>query len=55
VELARSNPDVIADGLSLYNPRLDMHRYAELTQWLAKYCEVGRTAGTIVYRKCVGR
>lgn len=54
-ELVRSTPDVIADGLSLYNPRLDIHRYADLAQWLAAYCEVGRTAGTIVYRKCDAR
>jgi 4-amino-4-deoxy-L-arabinose transferase-like glycosyltransferase len=54
-ELVRSRPDVIADGLSLYNPRLDIHRYADLAQWLAAYCEVGRTAGTIIYRRCDDR
>jgi len=51
-ELVRSRPDFIADGLSLYNPRLDIHRYPDLAKWLAAYCEVGRTAGTILYRKC---
>ncbi|HEV2201541.1 MAG TPA: hypothetical protein VGR73_17105 [Bryobacteraceae bacterium] len=51
-ELARSRPDFIADGLSLYNPRLDIHRYPDLAQWLAAYCEVGRTTGTILYRRC---
>ena len=52
VELIRSRPDFIADGLSLYNPRLDMHRYPELLSWLSKYCEVARTSGTIIYRRC---
>lgn len=50
--LTRSHPDFIADGLSLYNPRLDMHRYPELAEWLKNYCEVGRTGGTIIYRRC---
>jgi hypothetical protein len=51
-ELMRSRPDFIADGLSLYNPRLDLHRYADLAPWLAAYCEVARTSGTIIYRRC---
>jgi hypothetical protein len=51
-ELVHSHPDFIADGLSLYNPRLEMRRYPELADWLAQYCEVGRTSGTVVYRKC---
>jgi hypothetical protein len=54
-ELARSRPDFIADGLSLYNPRLNIHRYADLAPWLAAYCEVARTAGTIIYRRCEAR
>ena len=54
-ELTRSHPDFIADGLSLYNPRLDMHRYPDLAEWLKNYCEVGGTSGTIVYRKCDAR
>jgi hypothetical protein len=52
--LVRSTPDFIADGLSLYNPRLDIHRYPDLAKWLAQYCEAGRTSGTIVYRRCGG-
>lgn len=54
-ELTRSHPDFIADGLSLYNPRLDIHRYPDLAAWLAGYCEVGRTSGTILYRRCDSR
>ncbi len=54
-ELTRSRPDFIADGLSLYNPRLDIHRYPDLAPWLAGYCEAGRTTGTVVYRRCDSR
>jgi hypothetical protein len=50
-ELARSNPDFIADGLSLYNPALSMDHYPELRPWLANYREVARTKGTVVYAR----
>jgi hypothetical protein len=48
-ELARSNPDIIADGLSLYNPRLAMQNYPELREWLSHYQEFARTRTTILY------
>jgi hypothetical protein len=50
-ELARSHPDFIADGLSLYNPALSMDHYAELRPWLAGYREVARTKGTVIYAR----
>jgi hypothetical protein len=50
-ELARSHPDFIADGLSLYNPALSMDHYAELRPWLADYREVARTKGTVIYAR----
>ncbi len=50
-ELARSRPDFIADGLSLYNPKLAMDRYPELRPWLANYQEFARTQTTILYRR----
>jgi len=49
-ELARSRPDVLIDGLSLYNPALSMDRYPELRGWLAGYREVARTKGSVIYR-----
>ncbi len=52
-ELARSKPDFIADGLSLYNPRLAMQNYPELRPWLANYQEFARTRTTILYRRAV--
>jgi hypothetical protein len=50
-ELARSHPDFIADGLSLYNPALSMDHYAELRPWLANYREVARSRGTVIYAR----
>jgi hypothetical protein len=48
-ELARSTPDIVVDGLSLYNPALAMRNYSELKPWILQYREVARTRGTIVY------
>jgi hypothetical protein len=48
-DLARSRPDVLVDGLSLYNPALSMDHYPELRGWLAGYREVARTKGSIIY------
>ncbi len=49
--LAQSHPDILVDGLSLYNPALSMANYAELRPWLARYIEIARSKGTIVYRR----
>jgi hypothetical protein len=48
-ELAASHPDVLIDGLSLYNPALSMDHYPELRAWLQSYKEVARTRGSVVY------
>jgi hypothetical protein len=50
-ELAHSQPDILIDGLSLYNPALSMDKYEELRPWLHNYREVARTGGTIVYSR----
>ena len=52
-ELAHSAPDILIDGLSLYNPALSMDRYPELKPWLRNYREVARTAGTVIYAHIV--
>jgi hypothetical protein len=49
--LVRSDPAFILDGLGPYNPRLGITAYPELSQWLGRYREVGRTAGCVVYRR----
>lgn len=51
LELARSRPTFIADGLALYNPHLSPTQYPELARWFAQYREIGRTAGTVLYRR----
>ena len=50
-ELAHSSPDIVIDGLGLYNPALAMTKYAELKNWIAGYREVGRTRGSVVYKR----
>ncbi len=49
MQLARSHPDVLIDGLSLYNPALSPDHYPELREWLKDYQPTGRTKGSIVY------
>ncbi len=51
-ELTHSRPTWIADGLSAYNPALDIRKYPDLAQWLANYCEAGRAGLTTIYRLC---
>jgi len=51
LELAHSAPTFIMDGLGLYNPRLAISHYPELRPWFAPYREVGRTSGTVIYRR----
>jgi hypothetical protein len=51
-QLLSSHPTFLVDGLSLYNPRLDIHLYPDLAPWLAGYCRAGRAGLTVVYRAC---
>ena len=54
-ELIRSSlgpPSIIVDGLSAYNPRLDIQNYADLGDWFKRYCLAGRAGLTSVYRLC---
>ncbi|MES1258560.1 MAG: hypothetical protein ABUS51_09020 [Acidobacteriota bacterium] len=50
-ELAHSQPDIVIDGLSPFNPALSMDKYPELRPWLAGYREVARTSGAIIYAR----
>jgi hypothetical protein len=50
-ELARSRPEFIADGLSLFNPRLAITQYPELRAWFGGYTEISRTAYTVIYQR----
>jgi hypothetical protein len=49
LELARSMPDVVLDGLSPFNPALAIQNYPELRNWLTQYREIARTNGVIIY------
>jgi hypothetical protein len=51
-ELIRTRPSFLVDGLSSYNPGLDIHRYPDLASWLAHYCVLGQAGATTVYRLC---
>ncbi len=51
VALAGASPTFVADGLGLYNPQLAVGSYPELQDWMARYREVGRTGGTVVYQR----
>ena len=51
-ELTRSSPSIIVDGLSAYNPRLNIANYDDLASWFKNYCLAGRAGRTTVYRLC---
>src|SRR5579862_2557399 len=55
LDLARTNPDIIMDGLSAYNGGLDIHNYPELSEWLTHYCVALRARNITVYRRCAAR
>ena len=50
-ELAASQPTVVVDGLGPYNPRLALTGFADLHAWMARYREVGRSPGSVIYRR----
>jgi 4-amino-4-deoxy-L-arabinose transferase-like glycosyltransferase len=51
-ELLHSSPSFIVDGLSAYNPRLNIANYDDLAGWFKRYCLAGRTGLTSIYRQC---
>lgn len=55
MELARSAPSLIFDGLSAYNPQLDIHNFPELSGWLQDYCVAFRARNITVYRRCAAQ
>jgi hypothetical protein len=54
-QLIQSRPTFLVDGLSAYNPRLDIRGFPDFAQWLAQYCEIGKAGAMAVYRRCDGR
>ncbi len=51
-QVVQSAPDIIVDGLSRYNPGLDIHTFPELAEWMRHYCPAGGDHGIAVYRRC---
>ncbi len=49
--LVEAKPSFVIDGLGLYNPKLAIGNYPELKAWLEGYTEIGRTTGSVVYRR----
>jgi hypothetical protein len=50
-ELAASHPTFVVDGLGGYNQRLALTEFGDLRAWMAAYREVGRSAGSVIYRR----
>jgi len=51
VELARSKPTFLVDGLGTYNRQLAVTAYPDLAAWLSQYEQVARTPQSIIYRR----
>jgi hypothetical protein len=51
-QLARTAPTFIIDGLSAYNPQLELKKFPLLETWFRGYCEVARSGGSTIYRRC---
>ncbi|MBV9507639.1 MAG: hypothetical protein JO323_21805 [Acidobacteriia bacterium] len=49
--LTHSQPSFIIDGLGPYNRRLAITSYPDLREWFAHYREIGRTSGSILYKR----
>lgn len=48
-ELARSHPEIVMDGLGLFNPHLAIERYPDLRNWLAAYRPAARSKTFTIY------
>ena len=51
LELTRSQPTYIVDGLGLFNPALAITNYPDLQPWLSNYREIARTQFSKVYQR----
>jgi hypothetical protein len=51
LQLTRSRPTWLVDGLGLLNPRLAPDRYQDLQAWLGHYRLVGRTKLSLIYHR----
>jgi len=51
IDLTRSSPAFIVDGLGSYNPRLAITNYPDLRGWLGQYEVAGRSPGAVIYTR----
>jgi hypothetical protein len=53
-KLIRTQPTFIVDGLSSYNPDLDIHKFPRVAEWLDQhYCNAGSSGrGIKLYNRC---
>lgn len=51
LELARRSPRFIVDGLGPFNPSLAIAAFPDLAVWLEGYETIGRTKGSVIYRR----
>lgn len=52
-KLVLTSPTIIVDGLSAYNPDLDIHNFSRLRKWFSRYCVAGTAGrGMTIYRIC---
>ncbi len=52
-KVAQTKPTFIVDGLSAYNPNLDIRMFPLLAEWLSHYCESGSAGrGIKIYKRC---
>jgi hypothetical protein len=49
IELTRTRPTFVVDGLGPYNPRLAITQYPELREWLQNYRVVGSVGQAVIY------
>lgn len=47
--LVAYEPEYVVDGLGPLNPRLAITNYPDLSYWMNRYREVGRTRTTVIY------
>jgi hypothetical protein len=50
LELVRTHPTFIVDGLGRYNPALAIGNFDDLKLWLSGYTVAGRTAHSVIYK-----
>jgi hypothetical protein len=51
-EFVKTSPAIVVDGLSRYNPALDIRSLPEMADWMRQYCRQAEEGGTVIYRRC---